>query len=89
MAHAAAAAADPGEGAGGQGRHGGGHEAHATPAEEGDGDGDGDELLEHWGDARYSPRAARSVVSGLTAFFGVFGAIASYRRRECPAEVPT
>ncbi|MBV9848518.1 MAG: hypothetical protein JO250_02405 [Armatimonadetes bacterium] len=50
---------------------------HAAPVA--DDDGDGDELLEHWGDARYS-REQRAQIKGLLALFAGAGAL-SYRRR--------
>ena len=50
---------------------------HAAPAE--DGDGDGDELMQHWGDARYS-HEQRVQLLGMAAFFAGFGAL-SLRRR--------
>jgi len=42
-------------------------------------DGDGDELLEHWGDAKYS-REERLQLAGLTGLFVLVGG-AAYRRR--------
>ena len=49
----------------------------AAPVE--DGDGDGDELLEHWGDPRYSHEQAVQLC-GMAAFFSVCGAVSCRRR---------
>ncbi len=45
-----------------------------------EGDGDGDELLEHWGDARYS-REERFQLAGMTVLLTLAGAGAARRRR--------
>jgi len=43
-------------------------------------DDDGDELLEHWGDPRYS-REERSQMAGLAVLLTLAGAGAAWRRR--------
>jgi len=42
-------------------------------------DGDGDELLEHWGDAKYS-REERIQIAGLAGLFALVGGAALRRR---------
>lgn len=43
-------------------------------------DDDGDELLEHWGDARYS-REERTQLAGIAVLLTLAGAGAAWRRR--------
>lgn len=51
----------------------------AAPNADAYNDGDGDELLEHWGDPKYSLEE-RKQIAGIAAGFCVLGTVA-YRRR--------